>query len=82
MGELFVPAHLLILSIVAIPLLGLHFVPALVAGLRHARNFTWILMINIFLAWTVVGWVIALIWALRDEPRPVFATVPPPPYNL
>jgi hypothetical protein len=82
MGELFTPAHLVILAIVAIPIMGIHFIPAIVAGVRHTQNFVWILLINIFLAWTLVGWVIALVWALRDEPRYTFAPLAPPPYNL
>jgi hypothetical protein len=56
-----------------LPLFVLHFLPAIIAGMRHARNFGWILLVNVFLGWTVIGWVIALIWALRDEPRYVIA---------
>ncbi|HZQ44559.1 MAG TPA: superinfection immunity protein [Acidobacteriaceae bacterium] len=68
-----------------LPMLVLHFLPAIIAGVRHARNFGWILVINIFLSWTVVGWIIALIWAICDTPRYYYAPyVPPsaPPYNV
>lgn len=77
--------HFLFLPFV-LPALALHFLPAIIAGVRHARHFGWILVINIFLSWTVVGWIIALIWSICDTPRYYYyATyVPPPgpPYNV
>ena len=81
MGELFAPAHLIILLFLAIPLLGIHFLPTIVAGIRRANNFGWILAINFFLGWTFVGWVVALIWAFRDSSRDVVVYAPPPPYT-
>jgi len=69
MGELFAPTHLIILLIVAIPLLATHFVPTIIAGMRKTENFWWIFAINFFLGWTIVGWIAALIWALRDDPK-------------
>lgn len=75
--------HLLFLPIF-LPALALHFLPTIIAGVRHARNFGWILVINLLLSWTVIGWIVALIWAIRDTPRYVIAYVPPPspPYNV
>ena len=82
MGELFNPFHLLILFIIAVPILGIHFLPAIIAGVRHARNFWWILAVTFFLSWTIVGWIIALIWAIRDEPRYDVPSAQPQSYNL
>jgi hypothetical protein len=68
-----------------LPALALHFLPTIVAGVRHARHFGWILVINLLLSWTVVGWIIALIWAICDTPRFYYVPyVPPsaPPYNV
>ena len=75
--------HLLFLPFV-LPALAVHFLPTIIAGVRHARNFGWILVINLLLSWTVIGWIIALIWAIRDTPRYVVAYLPPPPppYNV
>jgi hypothetical protein len=61
------PIFLIIL--IAIAAFAIHFLPAIVAGNRHAKNFVWILLINIFLGWTLIGWIVALVWALSDEPR-------------
>jgi hypothetical protein len=58
----------------------IHFLPAFIAGSRHVRSFWWIVLINIFLGWTFIGWVVALVWALRDEPafvRPYMQAPPP-----
>lgn len=75
--------HLLLLPIV-LPLLALHFLPAIIAGVRHAHNFGWILLVNVLLSWTVIGWIVALIWSICDTPRYVLPYVPPPPppYNV
>jgi threonine/homoserine/homoserine lactone efflux protein len=59
----------------------LHFLPTFIAGSRHAHNFWWIFLINFFFGWTLIGWIIALIWALNDRPRGTYVYMPPPPYN-
>ena len=79
-------AFLLGLPLVLLILIGffavfIHFLPTFVASSRHVANFWWIFLINFFFGWTVIGWVIALVWAMRDTPRFVYRYVPPPPYN-
>jgi len=71
-------AFLLGLPILLLVLLGvvgfvLHFLPTFIAGNRHAQNFWWIFVINFFFGWTLIGWVIALVWALQDRPKYGFA---------
>jgi len=46
----------------------LYFLPAIIAALRHTHNATGILLLNIFLGWTVVGWFVALLLALFSAP--------------
>ncbi len=55
----------LILSI--LPSLAVYFVPTIVAITRRARNVLGIVLLNIFGGWTFVGWIIALVWSIRDE---------------
>lgn len=60
----------IIIPIVILGLLGLfiYFIPSLVANKRQHIQKTSILLLNIFLGWTFVGWVVALIWAtLKDK---------------
>jgi len=63
--------HLLIL-------LAIYFLPAIIAGHRHLHERTAITLLNLFLGWTFIGWVIALIWAVT-APAPYFF-YPRPPY--
>ncbi len=52
----------------------LYFLPAIIA--RDKRDATGIFLLNLFLGWTVIGWVIALIWACTAEPSPRVHLVP------
>lgn len=77
--------HFLFFPFFFLPALVLHFLPTIIAAVRHAHNFGWILLVNLLLSWTVVGWILALIWALCDRPL-YYAYYPPyppprPPYN-
>jgi len=48
-----------------------YFAPTIVALARHKRNTLSIFLLNLFLGWTLVGWIIALVWASTvDVPAP------------
>ena len=47
--------------------LGIYLFPSLVARSRRHRNLEAIMVLNILLGWTVVGWAIALCWAVYRE---------------
>jgi hypothetical protein len=47
--------------------LPLHFLPTIIAIIGHKRSTIWIFVVNLFFGWTVVGWVVALVWALASE---------------
>ena len=57
----------------------LYFLPAIIG--RHKRDAAGIFLINLLLGWTVIGWVIALIWACTSEdyPQVRYIHVPPAP---
>jgi uncharacterized protein (DUF983 family) len=44
----------------------LYFFPSFVG--RNKRNSSAILVLNFFLGWTLLGWVIALVWAVTKDP--------------
>lgn len=48
-------------------LLMLYFIPAIVAGCRYHRQTMAIFVLNLFLGWTLVGWVGALVWACTSD---------------
>jgi hypothetical protein len=49
----------------------LYFIPAIVAYNRVHRQTTPIFVLNLFLGWTLVGWVVALCWAFTTDVSPV-----------
>lgn len=54
--------------------LGLYFSPAIVAWVRDHRNKMPIGLVNLFLGWTILGWVGALVWAYSAaDPAPSLA---------
>jgi hypothetical protein len=49
----------------------LYFIPAIVAFRRQHPNATPIMVLNICLGWTILGWVAALVWSLMNPaPKP------------
>jgi hypothetical protein len=65
-------------------LLAIYFLPWIVALSRNAPRTAAIFVLNLLLGWTLVGWVIALVWAFAEMPRAVpqsitVNTQPPPP---
>lgn len=40
------------------------FLPSLIAYLRKHKNLLSIFMINLSLGWTLVGWVVSLVWSV------------------
>ena len=47
----------------ALIVLALYLIPALVAYNRQHPNAGAILILNLLLGWTVVGWIVSLVWA-------------------
>ena len=45
----------------------MYFLPAIIAFARSKRDTVAILMLNFFLGWTMIGWVVALVWALKTD---------------
>ena len=45
----------------------MYFIPSIVALARNKRDTFLIFLLNLFLGWSVIGWVIALVWALRSD---------------
>ena len=45
----------------------LYFLPAIIGFARSKRDAGAILVLNFFLGWTAIGWVIALVWALKQD---------------
>ena len=46
--------------------LAVYFLPTIIALARKRRNTLAIFLLNFFLGWTLIGWVVALVWAVKD----------------
>jgi hypothetical protein len=60
-------ADIIIAPLIVIIGLILYFIPSVISSRKNHRNFVSILLLNIFLGWTLIGWVGALIWALKSD---------------
>ncbi|KXU82313.1 immunity protein [Paraburkholderia monticola] len=48
--------------------LALYFLPAIIADRRKRRDVLTLALFNACLGWTVLGWLLALYWALQPNP--------------
>ncbi len=56
--------------VLVVLVVALYLLPSLIATSRQKRNAGAIFLLNLLLGWTVLGWVIALVWsALHEEKR-------------
>jgi len=49
----------------------MYFAPSLIAFARDKSNKVAILALNTLLGWSMIGWVVSLVWALSAEPQRV-----------
>lgn len=60
--------ELLIVLVLALP--ALYFLPAIVGFVRRKQNRWAILWLDLFLGWTVIGWIVLMVWALGADAAP------------
>jgi len=46
-----------------------YFLPTIIGLLRRRTNKLAIFLLNLFLGWTFIGWVVALVWSVSAEAR-------------
>ncbi len=46
--------------------IAIYFIPTIIAFVRGRINKGAILCMNLFLGWSFIGWVVALIWAVKE----------------
>lgn len=51
--------------IATISFIVLYFLPTFVAMLTKNKNVPSIFILNLLLGWTLIGWIIALIWSVK-----------------
>ena len=58
----------IIVLVLFVMALGAYFLPTVVAVMRSHHNTGAILVLNLLLGWTLLGWVAALVWSLTNRP--------------
>jgi hypothetical protein len=52
--------------------IGFYFLPAIIAAVRHTHNAAAILILNLLVGWTGIGWLVVFLMALFSEPSCVY----------
>ena len=47
--------------------MGVYFLPTIIAAVRQKRKMLGVVLLNALAGWTVVGWIIALVWAFAAD---------------
>lgn len=55
-----------VIAIVVAILTGLYMLPWAIAAVRDVRHWS-VFWVNLLLGWTIVGWIVALVMALRSQ---------------
>jgi len=50
-------------------ILSVYFFPTLIAKIRNHHNATAIIVLNISGGWTIIGWIVALVWSCTSNTK-------------
>ncbi len=64
----------IVIIILVVGSIGFYFLPFAIALIRRRHNTVAIFALNLLLGWTLIGWVVALVWSLTSTPP----AAPPP----
>lgn len=58
-------------TLLEIMVLGIAAIPILIAVKRKHANITLLVVLDMLLSWTIIGWVVVLAWAIwgRSDPK-------------
>jgi hypothetical protein len=45
----------------------MYFLPSIIALARGKRDLVAIILLNLFLGWSMIGWIVALVWAAKQD---------------
>lgn len=54
-------------TVIMLVLMFVYLVPTFIAGARHTQNRIAILNLNLLLGWTLIGWLVALVWSMSSD---------------
>ena len=63
-SSLFAGGALLLIAVIIGAII--YFIPTIIAFKKSRDNKISILALNLFLGWSLIGWVVSLVWALKE----------------
>ena len=63
-------------TLIILVLMFLYLVPTFIAAARHTQNRIMIFNVNLLIGWTLIGWIVALVWSLSRDAAIVTPSVP------
>jgi hypothetical protein len=54
-------------TFIILVLMFLYLVPTFIAAARHRQNRIMIFNVNLLIGWTLIGWIVALVWSLSRD---------------
>jgi len=54
--------------------LGFYFLPSIIACARRNHNALAVFVLNLLVGWTIIGWIVALVWSFAKPAVPVIVT--------
>lgn len=76
-GLLFLSANTPGVGLTPVFVVLIYLVPTLVAVLRDKRHPGGVVIVNLFLGWTIIGWIVALAMAVSGDTKADFAKARP-----
>jgi len=58
---------IVVVTVATVVVACVYFLPATIASSRKHRQVAAIFILNLFLGWTVLGWIVALVWSFIRE---------------
>ncbi len=59
-----------VIVIMIIVAIAFYFIPSIIALIRWKKNLVAIIALNFFLEWSLIGWVVSLVWSLSSDSKP------------
>lgn len=55
--------------VMLVMIFALYFTPSIIATARKHQNRIGVILLNLLLGWTIIGWIVALIWSVSANTR-------------
>ena len=54
-------------AIILIIIIRIYFLPSIIANKKKRKDRFWVFFTNLFIGWTILGWIGCLVWVNQDD---------------